>query len=50
MRSSVWKVSDIPLRKSRGKLLVPPVGIEKLGQTGNNKYSVVDVSGGENKV
>ena len=50
MRSSGWKVFDIPLRKSRGQLLVTPVGIKNLGQTGNNKYSVVDVSGGENEV
>ena len=50
MRSSGWKVSDIPLRKSRGQLLISPVGIKHLGQSGNNKCWVVDVSGGGNKV
>ena len=50
MRSSSWIVSDIPLRKSRGQLLIVPIGIKHLGQSGNNKCWIVDVSGGENKV
>ena len=48
MSSLGWKVFNMLLGKSREQLLIAPVRMKQLGQSGNS--CSVDVSGGESKV